>query len=295
MPPASAAALLAGVVDYAGLFPPAALSMRAAAAEYQAALASPDAWMLGRFVVTAARLTELADALAALPGPRTDWRISAIVRDNAADDWTSIAAFNRDRTRHHAHVDTAESKPQTLEGIDWLAAHRTEGLDVYVEIAPGPDVATWLARVADRGLRAKMRTGGLTAEAFPAADALAACLAAVVASGVPFKVTAGLHHAVRGTYRLTYDTDAAQAPMYGYLNVLLAATTLRAGRPVAVAEALLRRTDAASLVFAASDVRWGDDVFSVSLLRETRARHLVSVGSCSFCEPAEELGALLSR
>jgi hypothetical protein len=41
--------------------------------------------------------------------------------------------------------------------------------------------------------------------------------------------------------------------------------------------------------------RWGADGFSLSILRDTRARHLVSFGSCSFKEPVEELDALVSR
>ena len=53
MLPASATALLTGVVDYAGLFPPAALAMADAVAEYHAARADGHAWMLGRFVVPA--------------------------------------------------------------------------------------------------------------------------------------------------------------------------------------------------------------------------------------------------
>ncbi|MDF2772824.1 MAG: hypothetical protein K0S86_2319, partial [Geminicoccaceae bacterium] len=52
--------LLRDAVDYAGLFPPAQLDMPGAVAEYAAYLASADAWALGRFVVPAARLDEMA-------------------------------------------------------------------------------------------------------------------------------------------------------------------------------------------------------------------------------------------
>ncbi len=57
--------LLADAIDYAGLFPPAQLDMPGAVAEYAAYLDSADSWALGRFVVPAARLAELADAAAA--------------------------------------------------------------------------------------------------------------------------------------------------------------------------------------------------------------------------------------
>ncbi len=290
----SSTALLAGVIDYAGLFPPAGLSMPAAAAEYQAALTSAHAWMLGRFVTPAARLFELAEERAALPLPST-WAISAIVRDGSAEDLAAIAAFNADAARQHARVDSIEAKPQALAGVDWLATTAGDGLEVYVEVTPGPDVNAWLARVAARGLRAKVRTGGLTADAFPTPTALAAFIAAAVGHGVPFKATAGLHHAVRGTYRLTYDEGAQHAPMYGYLNVLLATAALRAGRPQDVAEALLQRTDTSALVFTDDAVAWGAEQFPLSTVRDTRQHHLVSVGSCSFREPVDEFDALASR
>ena len=83
--------------------------------------------------------------------------------------------------------------------------------------------------------------------------------------------------------------------MYGYLNVLLATAALRAARPIATAEALLRMTDASSLVFAADAVRWGAESFPLSMLRDTRSHHLVSFGSCSFQEPVAEFDALASR
>ncbi len=295
MPCASATTLLAGVVDYAGLFPPAGLAMSDAVTEYQDALGGPNAWMLGRFVVPAARLPELADALAALPDPRPEWRLSAIIRDGVDGDCSAVANFNNAFARHHARVDTVESKPGVLDGIDWLASEFGVGIDIYVEVAPEPDADRWLERVAARGLRAKVRTGGVTAEAFPSPQALAAFLAATVRHKVVFKATAGLHHAVRGRYRLTYEPKAARAPMYGYLNVLLAVAALQAGRPVADAEALLQHSDGAALAFDDDAVRWGNDSFSLSMLRDTRARHLVSFGSCSFQEPVDEIDALVSR
>jgi hypothetical protein len=291
----STTALLAGVVDYAGLFPPAGRTMAAAVAEYEAARAGDHAWMLGRFVVPAARLPELADALASLPATRAEWRLSAIVRDGVDDDAAAVATLNDALSRHRARVDTVEARPAALDGIDWLAAQFGAGIDLYVEVTPGADAERWLERIAERGLRAKVRTGGVTADACPAPAVLAGFLAATVRHKVTFKATAGLHHAVRGAYRLTYEPGASQAPMYGYLNVLLATAALRAGRPVATAEVLLQLTDATTLEFTADAVLWGSERFPLSMLRDTRSHHLVSFGSCSFQEPVDEFDALVSR
>jgi hypothetical protein len=250
--------------------------------------------MLGRFVAPAARLDALGDALERLES-RIPWRVSAILREASPEDVANIRGFNARSARTAARVDSVECKPVGVDGIDGLASTFAPAFEVYVEHAPESDIDTWMAHVAARGLRAKIRTGGLTADAFPTPAALAAFLAAAVRHGVPFKATAGLHHAVRGSYRLTYESASDVAPMYGYLNVLLATAALEAGHPVDAAEALLQRTDSAALSFAPDQVRWGAMAFPATALRELRARRFVSVGSCSFTEPAGEFGALAAR
>jgi hypothetical protein len=291
MEPAHTAPLLAGAVDYAGLFPPAALSMAAAVAEYRAAQAGADAWMLGRFVVPATRLAELSQVLASGEPPLTPWVLSAIVRDRSESDRTAIAEFNAS-ARGHATVDAIEAKPDSPDGIDWLADAFGTAFAVYVEIAASPDVESWMTHVAARGLRAKVRTGGLTAEAFPAPDALLRFIETAVRLDVAFKATAGLHHALRGEYPLTYEADAPHATMYGYLNVLLATAALREGLSSQIAADVLRRTGAASLTLADDGVRWGDVRISTDTIRRTRDAHMVSFGSCSFREPADEYRGL---
>lgn len=295
----STTALLAAVVDYAGLFPPAGLTMAAAVGDYRRARGGPSAWMLGRFVVPAPRLPELAAELDAGTGIDTEdaagaWPVSAIVRDGATDDVAAITAFNAAAEAHGARVDSVEAKPQALDGIDWLADTCGAIGEVYVELAADGDFDAALGRVAARGLRAKIRTGGVTAEAFPLPAAVIAFIAAAVRHGVVFKATAGLHHALRGDYRLTYAPDAPSAPMYGYLNVLLATAALQAGATAAEAETLLTLADPAALVLHDGAVTWGGHEFTVAQLHATRAR-LASFGSCSFTEPATEFGALAIR
>src|SRR5438093_1052355 len=56
---ASVRALLANVIDYAGLFPPANLPMEEAIRNYTRYRQEPESWMLGKFICPAARLVEL--------------------------------------------------------------------------------------------------------------------------------------------------------------------------------------------------------------------------------------------
>src|SRR5438067_1255020 len=53
-------ALLGGVVDYAGLFPPAQLALEPALRNFARYRTLPESWMLGRFIIPAAQLAELA-------------------------------------------------------------------------------------------------------------------------------------------------------------------------------------------------------------------------------------------
>ena len=103
-------ALLEGVIDYAGLFPPAQLPLDAAIRNYARYRHDADAWMLGRFVIPAARLEELSPFVTELfaTGPP----LGLVVLGRSADtvhgwaaaitaDVEAIAAF---RHRHGERV-----------------------------------------------------------------------------------------------------------------------------------------------------------------------------------------------
>jgi len=71
--------LLHGAIDYAGLFPPAALDLGAAVANYASYRSGTACWALGRLIVPAARLRELEAAAApCFPTGVHPWRISAL-------------------------------------------------------------------------------------------------------------------------------------------------------------------------------------------------------------------------
>src|SRR5512132_3163623 len=74
--PRTLRALLASLIDYAGLFPPASMALADATRVYDGYLASNEAWMLGRFVIPATRLVELEGLLrSSTAGPRSPWRV----------------------------------------------------------------------------------------------------------------------------------------------------------------------------------------------------------------------------
>jgi hypothetical protein len=282
-------ALVAGLVDYAGLFPPAALEMPAATAHYAKYLRSPDAWMLGRFVVPAARLGELAAVAAQHRLPRSaPWRLSALLGDDMVGDVSRVEAFN---TEHGGAfiVDAVEARADSAERVRALSDALTPALVAYVELPLGGELRELLDVVGRARVRAKVRTGGVTAESIPPPAQVARFLMHCAELRVPFKATAGLHHPLRGEYRLTYETGAPSATMFGFINLFVAAALAATGASEADLAAVLEERDPAAFEFLASGLRWHHREVSVDQIAAARASFAVAFGSCSFREPVDDL------
>jgi hypothetical protein len=283
--------LLARVVDYAGLFPPAALSMADAAREYAAQRAGETSWMLGRFVVPAARLGELGAALTDTPpGDADPWPLSVLA---GADDVERVRTFARatPAVRVEALELRAEA-PDAVTGARAVAdALGVDGARAFVELPPGAAPGPYADAARAAGVALKLRAGGVTPDAFPPADAVVAFMHACVARGVPFKLTAGLHHPIRGEHPLTYEPGCPRGTMHGFLNVLAAAALLAEGHAPDAVAPLLEERDASALAFGGGGVRWRGLGAGPAALAPGR-RGLASFGSCSFAEPVADLRAL---
>ncbi len=295
--------LLEGLVDYAGLFPPAALAMPNAVRNSAHYRAAGSGYILGRFICPAQSLalfSNMADSLLPRDAGALPWRLSATASKDLASDLAEIAAFNE---RHcvcveecGAKVDAYEIKATSIGDIERIAAATPPDLLTFIEIPLDGDIDAGIAAVARAGRHAKVRMGGTTADMVPSPDAVVRFFAACIVHGVTAKATAGLHHPLRGTYRLTYEPDAATGRMYGFLNVALAVAHLSSGGSEAEAIALLEEADAGRIEFSDLHVAWhGPDrtlTFTRDALQQMRAQGLVSFGSCSFTEPVDESRAL---
>lgn len=282
--------LLEGLVDYAGLFPPAAVPMPEAVANYAAYRVGARRSALARFVLPAARLQEFTTAAqgAREARDRGPWPLAVLA---GAADARALETFD-DAHGTFARIDTIEARAEDARTIAALAAAFAARWPVYVEVPLREDPAPLVAGIAAAGLRAKIRTGGVTADAFPPPEAVLAFLVACTQHGVPFKATAGLHHPLRGEYPLTYASDSARGTMYGYLNVYLAALLLQAGHPASRVAPLLEERDASQIAVGPAGITWRGLSLSVAQIAEARARTVGAFGSCSFVEPTQELDAL---
>lgn len=284
-------AFLDSLIDYAGLFPPAKLPMVEAVRNHASYLRSSQAPFLGRFIVPSARLTEFESAYEQLsPAEKSGWRLSLLGGPDAKLDATSLAAFN---LRHAgARIDAVEAKASHPAEIAALSAAFPPSLEMWIEIPHQADPTGLLLAIKSAGRGAKIRTGGVTADAFPSAADIARFLAGCHAVGVACKATAGLHHPMRGDYRLTYEPGSASGTMFGFLNVFLAAALLHSGGAESEAAALLADRDATNFSCTSEALGWRDHRFSSTQLTSTRRALCRSYGSCSFTEPLEGLQTL---
>jgi hypothetical protein len=292
----STQALLTGLIDYAGLFPPAALDMPSAVRNYAAyrngenSKYSSYSWALGRFVVPVGRLGEFEGAAADFL--RDDaWRLSALPGPEFDAEFGKIGEFNR-RFAGKATIDTVEIKAETPETIQKAVRHLPDTITAYFEIPIDSSPLELVQTVAETGARAKVRTGGLAADAFPSSHNLARFIRACADEDVPFKATAGLHHPVRSVNKLTYEPDSASAMMHGFLNVFLAAAFAQNGMDIEALADLLEEKSPDAFQFEQGSVTWRGEMVVRGQLRNTRSLLAIAFGSCSFEEPIDDLKKL---
>lgn len=284
-------ALLTGLIDYAGLFPPAGLGMADAVRNYASYVDGEYAahsWMLGRLILPAARLLEYREAVDHTGVNAGGWRLSvlATVADReAVEGWSHPHLYGS--------IDTLELRASNAEEMK-QAALAFPGLQLYFELPP-PQWTALLQSVGVARARAKIRTGGETPSAIAPEGSVLQFLRLARQRQLAFKATAGLHHPLRSMQRLTYREDSASAVMHGFVN-LFAAATLLWHEPKMSQEAawILAERDADAITMDGDMITWQNSSVSLTAqqIREARERFAISFGSCSFVEPIADLKAL---
>lgn len=261
---AARAGLFDGLLDDAAIFPPGNAPLEEAVPAHRAWLASPSAALVGVFVCSAGRLDDLSRLGADFP--------VSVTLPEGPGALASVLA------RGDLEIVSVEV-PCTDDDDTWRgfedAAHRTQ---VHAEVALG-DLTPGLAeRLASAGIRLKLRTGGAEAEMFPTAAALARGIVTAVGADLPFKLTAGLHAAVR------HRDPETGFEHHGFGNVLVATAAGLRGADLADVAAVLDTRDAATI---ARELRQLSATEVTAVRRQFR-----SFGTCSIQEPLDDLAAL---
>ncbi|WP_219834172.1 hypothetical protein [Paenibacillus sp. R14(2021)] len=299
------------LIDYAGLFPPAQLTVDAAIRHYKRYGEDQDSWMLGHFVVSASRLPELVPYMAlfsearplklSVVGNRS--RSSEECLERLAKDMERIRTF-RKQFRQAAVIDALELPlppipipPVLLEAIG--AESSRAGLRLCCETTHTRD-SRWesgtleamdaIASVnsgSGTAVGVKIRTGGVTAEAFPAPHQVAFVLQACRDRKLPLKFTAGLHHPIR-MYR-----HEASVKMHGFLNVFFAGMLAHAhGLDAGGIADIVGDENPDHFVFTDEGLRWRNLTMTAADIQSYRKTAFLAFGCCSFDEPREELRVL---
>ena len=284
------------IVDYAGLFPPAALPFHEVVANYENYLGSDESWMLARLIVPASRLAEL-EQQEPFQNSQHIWKISSLVPSvDAAEDGfqqaiKSIEDFN-ERYPGKAIVDTVEIKAATAELVDETAKHMPDFLNAFLEVPHDEDPDAPIQAIAQgpSNIFAKIRTGGVTSDLIPPPDQVARFIFHCGRHGAGFKATAGLHHPMRGDYRLTYDQDAKLGTMFGFANVFVAAAfAFSQHNDLELLKQILVCDDKDQIVLHDNLLSFNGQTVDAESIKKVRQDKAVSFGSCSFTEPTTEL------
>ena len=274
-------ALLRHLIDDAALYPPGNAPMPVAVAEHRRHRAAPYRDLVGPLLVPASRYDELAEHLADAPlelgliGDRGVRHLLGVAERALADPRVRLARL--ECVVEDSGPLGARDAGLALDGVP-------DEITVYVELRRDDDVADGVRALADlpsrHAIGAKLRTGGSTAAAFPTDAELAGFVDICLAADHPFKLTAGLHRAVR-------HTDPATGFEYhGYLNVLVAVCLGALDRAYPTVEAALAERDPAPLVEAAQRM------YGMPGEATESRTWFASYGSCSIAEPLGDLVAL---
>jgi hypothetical protein len=295
---ASLRALLAHSVDYAGMFPPCQLELEPALKNQAHYLRSVDAWMLSTFVLPVQQFGAAKQLLGEFD-PLHPLRVSAL-----GPKTEEATAFRDALVKTDSSIRSLSAHNVDLVSITQLEMFLPHDVDAQLLSEAGSILGTlptfWetpperaeqtIRLIAEVDSNAdsptfgyKLRTGGVTADAFPTSSQIAEALVIPATHQVPIKFTAGLHHPLR-QYR-----DEVQTKMHGFLNVLGAAVLAAEHKwDVQQTARMLEDESPDSFSFTDEFFGWRDWTIETKRLRDRR-RFVTSFGSCSFDEPRDDL------
>lgn len=263
--------LFASLIDDAAVFPPGSATLAEAVDRHRAHQASGYRDLIGPLLVPA----RAAGELGALTAGGNRLRVALIARPGEPPSrlHDGLSVLRADRTAEVVDVE-----------LGWTPDWRGLGLNgqrVTLEVPRGPEQLEALRDAArttsDRAVRVKFRTGATPSWPWPGEAELAQFIAAAIAHGLAFKLTGGLHHAVRGRHAVSGTAEE----QHGLLNVLCAVARAIDGEPADRLRAVLAERDAEVLSRAVA-------VLGPATAARVRAA-FVSYGCCEVTDPVREL------
>jgi hypothetical protein len=308
----AAQAFFSGLIDYAGLFPPAALSVRESVLNFREYLDRPERWILARFIATAAQLEQIGDDLLEKFTKDLPLEVSLVTRDPRKDLPAAHQTLGASSGRIvisaiEFAINTKSDIAQQLSTIESLVPSlEVSGakIPVFYEVPLCDDWPMVFSRLCDqivasqattsRTIGFKLRCGGVEKDMIPSPERVARAIHACAAKRIPIKFTAGLHQPFRHIDPL--DPRTGDVPLHGYCNIFFAALVANATQ-AALPEIISIVSEMHSLrpEFDLNGIRWLGHEVSTQQIAAARSAVVISYGSCSFEEPlqaARDLGWL---
>lgn len=310
-----------GVIDYAGLFPPASLALDPALRNYIRYREGEDGWMLSRFIIPYGRMEELVPYEGELYDTGRPLELSVLggstetVSEFEGESDELLSALDRFHGGHPGSVGTeilevklpreavlAADAGDLKKIMDRLAERLGEDerypdyvfYESVLEESWRKDLRAVMKALEEHNMESdygryeyagfKLRCGGTRARMFPGTDQVAFALNRARRHRLALKCTAGLHHPVR------HYSESVSTRMHGFFNVfggamLAWANDLDDGE----LESILKEEDPEQFRFGGEGLEWGEYGVTADDIAELREVALISYGSCSFDEPREDL------
>ncbi len=316
-------AFMNGIIDYAGLFPPADLSLDPAIRNYADYRTRDEAWMLSRFIIPAGRLEDLKayGEQLLMEGKAFRFSVLGTGTDTLTDfeeEINRVFEYCSDFKKTHGDkvvaelveikmpkeavlggdselirealamasraADTSVDTPQTIFFECFYDESWKKDIDTVLEALSGYHEEAGADKLQ---LGYKLRCGGTEAHMFPEVEKVAFTINACREHNLALKCTAGLHHPVR------HYNENVQTKMHGFFNVFGGAL-LAYGHDLSneELEEIIKEEDPDHFSFTDEFFSWRDLSITVEDIRELREVAVTSFGSCSFEEPIEDLKKL---
>lgn len=318
----SVEALMHKLIDYAGLFPPAKLPLNEAFSNYRKYISGEYGRMLSNFIIPAKMMGDLTELIKSngvtdelhfsvlgSSGDTVDDFMSSLKSD--VDIWKSFIENNPSAVTNFYEVrlpieifatQEAEEVGKFINAIsDEISGNFGNDVFLFFEASPdeGTTIDEWKTTtdaviegikvhiLTKKNAGYKLRTGGVTASAFPLPEQVAFAIKHCLNRQIPMKFTAGLHHPVR------HFNDEVKTRMHGFINIFCAgAIAIRHNISESEMIKMLEEEDPKAFEFTDESFTWDKYVISVDDITYSRESLTISYGSCSFDEPIEDLQKL---
>lgn len=291
---------MSGLIDYAGLYPPANLALTPAIQNYARYINCDDRWMLARFIIAAGRLTELNESLMALFSTESPLFLSVIC-PHVQTNLNLITEF-KTKYGNKVSLDIIEAKlpddgfvEPYLVGVEAAIEKSGLALRPFYELTFNEQwdnrlesTIQALARHNDKGTETavgfKLRCGGVEAHMFPSPAQVSRAIILCRDYQVTMKATAGLHHPVR------HFNTSVNTKMHGFLNVFGGGMLAHVHQlNMAELQTIIAEENPAAFTFSTDTFAWHNLAINADQMQVLRQTGLSSYGSCSFDEPREDL------